>query len=464
MQGHSFEVERIAKARIARLAALGSERDLERAVAQDNLAHLYNSQRRNEEAIPLLRDSLAIFERLNGALGEDTGICCKYLSRTLLHSNQFVEAEVYARRSLDCAKATKGDSSLDAAMAADECSVAIAFSAQQLKSADKARESIQLSEWALQVFEQIQGADGKETRIGKENNRRLKLMLSQSLPQAGIHAERTDASSAPVPSFPFISHSYDDKQALADLLAQLPAWCKPIVFEPITVSPTEYVSEKLISGILGANGLIFIDSPKSNASFWTAFERDLAARNRKPMMRFDPVSRKLSSYEVQPRRLLLAHLYHPADAGDVGKIMGWLVGERSFEAFDDPGHPPNGRIPPFAQQDPYKRDAFLSNIRTFGAVYLIFLSPTLLANADLLKHAAQQVAQHPRSTLICWLESSQSFWPSKDVQALQGTPKERSFKFSRRPSDPSFSQNELDDLGVRLFWLIHQSSTGDWFR
>src|SRR5262245_44105437 len=53
---------------------------------------------------------------------------------------------------------------------------------------------------------------------------------------------------------------------------------------------------------------------------------------------------------------------------------------------------------------------------------------------------------------------------SYDSRTFETGSKERSFTFSRRPSQSGFKANELDDLGVRLFWLIHQSRPGDWFR
>src|SRR6266404_2665045 len=101
MQGHSFAVERIAKARISRLSELGAKRDADRAVTQDNLANLYLQQRRNDEAISLLADSLAIFERTSGPSARDISVCCLYLSRAYLrrqdfeHANYLERAEFY---------------------------------------------------------------------------------------------------------------------------------------------------------------------------------------------------------------------------------------------------------------------------------------------------------------------------------------------------------------------------------
>lgn len=466
MQGHSFEVERIAKLRIARLAEAGSQRELDYAMAQDRLASLYTQLQRYDDAIPLLKKSLPIFEHHLGPHAYDTGICCRFLSRALLASSQWHEAVEYAHRALESTKASRGEQSLSAAMMADECAVAVAFLARETRSSERAREALDLSEMAMRIFEAEQGPTGKETLIGRENNRKLRMMLSQTVPDASIDvpSDTREDERLVVPSLPFISHSYADKDAVEELRKLLPEWCRPIVFEPIRVPPHEFVSEKLISGVLGANGLIFIDSPTSNASFWTAFERDLAVRKNKKMVRFDPNTRSLTPYEVRPRKLWVAHLYHPDDASDVSKVMRWLVDERSFEAFDDVNHPPSAQIPPFAMQDVEKRRSFLFSIRSFGAVYLLFLSKKLMADPALRAHAAQQVTDHPGSTMVCWLDRPQAFFPPREVRILKRLPKERTYRFTARPLDAGFSVNQLDDLCVRLFWIIHQGREGDWFR
>jgi len=141
-QGHSFEVERIAKARISRLSALGPERDADRAVTQDNLANLYLQQRRNDEAISLLINSLAIFERTSGPSARAMSVCCLYLSRAYLRRQDFERAEFYGRRALESAKASEGAESEAAAITADELAVAVAFNATHAKSAQKAAEAL----------------------------------------------------------------------------------------------------------------------------------------------------------------------------------------------------------------------------------------------------------------------------------------------------------------------------------
>jgi len=59
-----------------------------------------------------------------------------------------------------------------------------------------------------------------------------------------------------LPTYAFISHAYSDDAALHQLLESLPRYVKPVVFEAIDAPPSELVSEKLINGVLSAEGLI----------------------------------------------------------------------------------------------------------------------------------------------------------------------------------------------------------------
>jgi tetratricopeptide (TPR) repeat protein len=469
MQGHSFEVERIAKARIVRLAEEGDKRDEERAVTQDELAQLYIHLGRNDEAIALLKNSLAIFQRIGGPSSKEITVCCLYLSRAFLKRPDFEASDhleqtvTYGQKALESSKASEGPDSVAAAITADEVAVAIGFLARHKNSSEKAAEALTLSDWALSRFRALSGEGGKETLRSRENNYSLRKMLSTLQERASDDVQAAPDDAIALPTNIFVSHSYADRDALSALKAVLPDYVKTVVFEPITVPPSEYVSEKLISGVLGADGFVFIDSPVSQASFWTAFERDLAIRNDKQVFQFDSEVRRIVRYRVKPRQLFLAHLYHPSDAEDVTKVMRWLADERSFDAFDDPGRDGNQMLP-FSRQEASKRDMFLFSIRSFGAVYLMFLSDALLQDAALRAHALEQVTQHPNSTLVCWLDRPRRAWSWDKAGRLARVPKDRSFKFTSRPTKPKFRFHELDDLMVRLYWLLHQGRPGDWFR
>ena len=348
-------------------------------------------------------------------------------------------------------------------MAWDELAVAVAFCARRDNDVARARESIALSESAARRFEQEQGSTGKEAFRSRENNRRLKQMLHPLLANAADPVGEPDPPrAAALPTYSFVSHAYADDEALDALLKSLPKYVKPVVFDAIDAPPTELVSEKLISGVLGADGFVFIDSDVSKASFWCAFERDLAARKQKHMFRFDPRTRALEPVRVTPRELKLAHCFHASDGPDVQRVMRWLVDDRSFAAFHDERKLGDSSCPPFASMTDSEREMRLFSLRTFGTLYLLFLSDGLLADARLRSHVVDQLLNHPRGTLVCWLHPQPSHPPRDLAHALSVFPQEHVIAFERRPAEAAFSIHALDDLSVRLFWVHHGIREGDW--
>jgi tetratricopeptide (TPR) repeat protein len=461
-QGHSFSVENLLRDRIAEGRGAPSEEDLERAIDQDELAMMFFRQGQYDEALSLLMDSKNIFERAGESMQTHLAVCYLYIARVHLHTERFDESVEYGRQAVACAKQAHGDESLEATMSADELAVATAFSARRGNDPAKARESITLSEMAARQFTQMQGLNGKEAARSWENNRRLKKMLEPLLPNAATVRELDVPETVAFPTYSFISHAYADAQALETLLKSLPRYVKPVVFEPIDVPPTDFVSEKLISGVLGADGFIFIDSEVSNASFWCAFERDLAVRKHKHMFRFDPITKSFQRVRLEPQELKLAHCFHPADAADVQRVMRWLVDNRSFAAFHDDEKQGELSFPPFAAMTGSEREMRLFSLRTFRTLYLLFLSDDLLADTTLRNHVIDQLMNHPRGTLACWLHAQPPDLPHDLAQALSVFPREHLFALPQRPTDAAFNVHALDDLSVRLLWIHHNIRSGDW--
>jgi hypothetical protein len=316
---------------------------------------------------------------------------------------------------------------------------------------------------ATRRFTREQGSTGKEAARSLENNRRLKKMLQPLLANAPDPVQQIDPPGVTaLPTYSFISHAYADAETLDTLLKSLPKHVKPVVFEAIDVPPTDFVSEKLISGVLSADGFIFIDSDVSNASFWCAFERDLAARKQKHMFRFDTHTRAFEPFQLRPRELKLAHCFHASDRDDVQRVMRWLVDDRSFAAFHDEQKLGDQSFPPFASMTEDEREMRLFSLRTFGTLYLLFLSDGLVADERLRHHVVDQLLKHPRATLACWLHPQPTQVPGDLARALSVLPREHVIAFKRRPSEAEFNVHELDDLSVRLFWIHHSIREGDW--
>jgi tetratricopeptide (TPR) repeat protein len=466
MQGHSFEVERIAKSRIARLQQLGVEREYDRAITQDNLARLYINQRRSGEAIPLLDDALRVIVHRNGEFNADMGICLQYLSQAHLSLEQWDDAEHYARRALACARHVHGENSLTAAMSADECSVALGFSARASRSAEKAHEAIELSDWALCVFASERGRNGKETRIGQDNNTKLRAMLSQTVPGIAFDARVPEdhGNAVALPTFPFISHKFADKEAVAALLQQLPDWCKPIIFEEIKVLPSQYVSDKLISGILGANGLIFIDSPVSNASFWTAFERDFAVRNQKPVFSYNAATDKIEKNSKPPMPLDIIVLNHEDDQERVDSILEWLARERSFSlATQDPdriARRADAQLLLFQPAQVLSRvmQQRLQSTYRQGGYLVVFLSKSAVQGTLPLIEAPIYAREALATTYFVWLDDPLELSLEAEFASLRDLPKDNHIIIETLPGG-AMNRNKIDDLMVRLYWLMHRNGS-----
>jgi hypothetical protein len=387
-----------------------------------------------------------------------------YLARVSLRLEEYADAELYGRRALACARAAAGPDSIEAAIAGDELAVTLAFCATRQDDSKRAEESLSLSADAFRTFRNAQGPDGKEAARSAENHVKLRAMLAALVPDMPAADAGVSARPLALQTYPFISHAYADHASVDLLLQSLPPYVKPVVFEAITAPPSEWVSNKLVSGLLGADGFIAIDSAASNSSFWTTFERDLAARNQKAMYRFDPGTGEITEFKVQPRKLWFPYLCHPDDAADVSKVLGWLAAERSFETFDDPGEPGRKPLPPLSAMEVTQRDMYLFGLRTFGAVYLIFLSQRLVSDADLLAHVDEQARTHPSSTMMCWLDPPDRIRGPAALDGLKKIPRELAYAFSARPLAPTFNLHELDDLMVRLYWLLYQGRPGDWSR
>lgn len=375
LQGHSDRVLEIGTESVNRLKRKGTNSDFEQAVALDKNAALLERQGKFNEALPLAKKALEIFERTDGDEGPDTGLCCLYIARIYRGLDKLTEAIAYGRRALHCAEVSSGYDSDQAAIKADELAQSLAIKADKDNDSVLASEAVEFSRRAHEIFKSTLGEKDKETLRCIENRKIILQMLQRFLDTEEINALQKSNDIA-LPTYCFISHSYADDEALNSLLGILPEYVKPVVFEPIQVNVTEFVSDKLINGVLGADGLLFIDSNQSNQSFWTAFERDLAIRNNKSIYAFNPITNKISHYERYVPKLNLAHHCHPEDNEDVGSILRWLVNERSFELTEDPGKAKKRNFLSISSNEIKKRQNILALIKPQSYIYISCFCPS----------------------------------------------------------------------------------------
>lgn len=128
----------------------------------------------------------------------------------------------------------------------------------------------------------------------------------------------------------FISHAYKDAEIRDRMLARLPNDVEPFIFPPITVKPDEFVSNPMIEAILACDGLIFLRGGYSERSFWVAFERDYALRNGKTVVAYDPTANTFSAFDELLRLEITPVIMRP-DRRRVKKALNFLSEERSFD-------------------------------------------------------------------------------------------------------------------------------------
>lgn len=131
----------------------------------------------------------------------------------------------------------------------------------------------------------------------------------------------------------FISHSYKDEVVRQEMMELLPDGVEPFIFPQIKVSPLEFVSSTLIGAILACDGMIYLDGGYSAKSFWVAFERDYALRSSKKVFRYDPRTRSLTSLDATALQLFFFPTYLLGDENRVKQILDFMHQSRHFESF-----------------------------------------------------------------------------------------------------------------------------------
>lgn len=239
--------------------------------------------------------------------------------------------------------------------------------------------------------------------------RRRSAPPQQDEPQTGRSNDR------PPPGRYFISHAYEDKEALAALQESLPQGVEPLIFPPITVPPTQAVSDELISAIVSCRGLVYLSSAASLDKFWVQFERRYALRRKMPVYGFDPLSRAFRSDESGATNLI-APFWNDGIARDRDRaleILEWLQGKRSVYASPVSGAKAGLTGP----DDPA---SFKRKFDMLGGTVVVFVSN----------------------------ESFSRPWPFADADFLNSLDMEKSERF--------LSCSEVVWLGVPDFGLVHR--------
>ena len=131
----------------------------------------------------------------------------------------------------------------------------------------------------------------------------------------------------------FVSHSYEDTPYLAHLREALPKRIVPVIFPPIDVPVTEFVSDRILDAVEDCKCLVFMDTAVSKRSFWVPLEIEHAKRQKRTVYSpTTPLSLALcfSALTMGKIRLVIA----PLDPGHKGEALLNRIrmeGQHNFE-------------------------------------------------------------------------------------------------------------------------------------
>jgi hypothetical protein len=249
-----------------------------------------------------------------------------------------------------------------------------------------------------------------------------------------------------LPAKCFISHAYADAVARDALVELLPSGVTPFVFPPITVRPDEFVSNPLIDAVLNCDGLIYIRGGASDRSFWVALERDYAIRAGKKVFAYDTATGELTRDTGSPLDLAAFASYQHRDADQVRQIADFLNQKRHFDMWLD--------ATGLAPGSDWKQEiaASLSDRLARGGYAVVFWSRAASESEFVkneVKEVAEGIAEFNDRVLFGLLEPCPvpDFWLKFDEPSVQ----------LYGDLDRSATQR-LDDLVVRLYWLIYRKT------
>jgi len=244
----------------------------------------------------------------------------------------------------------------------------------------------------------------------------------------------------------FISHAYADARARDELIANLPSDIDARVFPPITVSPDQFVSNRLIQSLTECDGLIYLKGGASERSFWVAFERDYALRSGKQVFSADAETFELARHSGNPLDLATFASYHQEDLPRVQEIAYFLRKERYFDLWLD-----FENIQPGGRWDESIRVALEDRLRRGG--YVVLFWSHLAGDSEEVQaeveRAADGIADFNDRVLFALLDdiAVPEFWQRFHQPGVQlYGDNERS------------TSHRLDDLVVRLYWLIYRKT------
>jgi len=228
-----------------------------------------------------------------------------------------------------------------------------------------------------------------------------------------------------------------DHDPVEQLRKTLPSEIQLFLFPPIEVSPWDFVSNPLIEAILACDGVIVLSGGKSEQSFWVGFERGYALRAGKPVYVFDPPSKQISQVYLDPdaplQLPLSVHSFGHGASDIMNGIISFMATERFFDQFPD-------------------RGGWQQALNTIekGGYLVVFISNMHLER--IYQHVANIPLRYGRNRVMLALVDEcvvpESYNPNLVIRLY--VPEMTS----------QVSSNSIDDLIVRLYWMIFRNVRG----
>ena len=236
----------------------------------------------------------------------------------------------------------------------------------------------------------------------------------------------------------FVSYSYRDEAALRELRSVKPRKLELNPFPPITVPPSEMVSTELLAAIADCDCLIVIGTENSSRSPWVSIETDYARRIGKQIFVFRSEERTFRRDTGKALDLPIFPSFARPDSAAVMQVLDHMRNDRYFDVFVDTEEISPGDN--FAEQIV----GGLNNRLKRGGYAVIFLTRSAVESEYVMQEVGKAMDDSPVQVLPVLLDDVVLPPRLADIQALR----------VRRLSDSRFNQNDIDDLIVRLYWLI----------
>jgi hypothetical protein len=188
----------------------------------------------------------------------------------------------------------------------------------------------------------------------------------------------------------FVSHSYQDSDLITALTELLSKQYQLVIFPPITVPVSNFVSDSLFAAIDSCDALLWIASTNSINSFWVALEIEYAKRRGKSIYSIDRGAKALHLDEDPLTPIKIYASFDRVDEWRVRSIATWLKHRRSFDILHN--------ITGLGGDE-------IRSVIAEGGFVVAFLSSHAISNSLIIMDLISAQEAHPDHLLIVWLDN-----------------------------------------------------------